>query len=266
MFKKVLFLLLLLITTGVNSAVPNLINYQGKLTDANGEALATGDYDLTFKIYDATNDGTLKWSEIHTSVPVVKGFFNVILGGVTDITSAFDTENSYLEITVNDGNPILPRQRVLSSPYAINSNKVGGVTKDNIMPIGSIIAWHKSLTGVPSLPDGWVECNGGTVNDISSPLNGQAIPDLNSQVYAGDRGRYLRGGTVSGVSNDSTYWSDNGNSYGGELGGSYGTSYAYFHDLDAESSSQLSYSEVGLGSTRRFQVAAMTVVWIMRIK
>ena len=60
------------------------------------------------------------------------------------------------------------------------------------LPIGSIIAWHKSLTGTPALPAGWVECNGGILDNPDSPLNGQAIPNLN-----GDK-RFLRGGTISG--------------------------------------------------------------------
>lgn len=59
-------------------------------------------------------------------------------------------------------------------------------------PIGSIIAWHKSAPGVPSLPDGWMECDGSTVIDSSSPLNGIPLPDLNVST------RFLRGGSVSG--------------------------------------------------------------------
>jgi len=48
------------------------------------------------------------------------------------------------------------------------------------IPIGAITAWHKSLTGVPqTLTDGFVECNGQTLSDAGSPLNGQVIPNLN---------------------------------------------------------------------------------------
>ncbi|MFO0972179.1 MAG: hypothetical protein U1A27_01900 [Phycisphaerae bacterium] len=77
-------------------------------------------------------------------------------------------------------------------------------------PIGSIIAWHKNLDRMPRLPEGWVECNGGNVNYPGSPLNGDPIPDLNHDAYAGGdlqgggSGRFLRGGTTSGVLQDST--------------------------------------------------------------
>jgi len=60
------------------------------------------------------------------------------------------------------------------------------------VPIGTILAWHKNLTGCPALPAGWVECNGGTLDNPDSPFNGQAIPNLNGGK------RFLRGGSISG--------------------------------------------------------------------
>ncbi len=61
-----------------------------------------------------------------------------------------------------------------------------------VSPIGSIVAWHKSLAGTPPLPDGWAECNGQVLIDADSPYHGVALPDLNGA------GRFLRGGGVSG--------------------------------------------------------------------
>jgi hypothetical protein len=63
------------------------------------------------------------------------------------------------------------------------------------IPIGAIIWWHKSLSGVPSLlPWGWVECNGQTLSDSDSLLDGQVIPNINGQ------DRFIRGSNVSGTS------------------------------------------------------------------
>jgi hypothetical protein len=63
-----------------------------------------------------------------------------------------------------------------------------------LVPVAGIVAWHKSIPGAPpSLPDGWLECNGQTVTDSASPLNGQLLPNLN-----GD-GRFLRGSASSGT-------------------------------------------------------------------
>lgn len=62
-----------------------------------------------------------------------------------------------------------------------------------ISPIGSIVAWAKSIPGTPALPVGWIECNGQTIADEDSPMNGQATPALN-----GADNRFLRGANVSG--------------------------------------------------------------------
>ncbi len=72
----------------------------------------------------------------------------------------------------------------------------GAISGFGIVPIGSIIPWHKSIPGVPPLPDGWVECNGQVLEATGSPLHGQVIPDLNAS------GRFLRGATESGILQD----------------------------------------------------------------
>ena len=54
-------------------------------------------------------------------------------------------------------------------------------------PVGSIIAWHKSLMGGAILPTGWVECSGGKVDDPESQIDGASIPNLNGNRH------FLRG-------------------------------------------------------------------------
>ena len=61
------------------------------------------------------------------------------------------------------------------------------------VPIGTIVAWHKDLSGVSSLPTGWKECNGSTVTDSESPLVNQTLPNLNGEL------RFLRGSSTSGT-------------------------------------------------------------------
>jgi len=60
------------------------------------------------------------------------------------------------------------------------------------VPIGGVIPWLKSLTGVYSYGEGWVECNGQTLVDPLSSLNGQTIPNLNGN------NNFLRGNSTSG--------------------------------------------------------------------
>ncbi len=117
MFKRVLFAVFLVFS--LLSAIPHQINYQGKITDETGVAL-NGYYNMDFSIYDAETGGTLQWTESHTSVPVSKGLFNVILGSSTPINLSFDT-NYWLEIQVN-GDVLTPRIPLSSSAYAFRAS------------------------------------------------------------------------------------------------------------------------------------------------
>lgn len=74
------------------------------------------------------------------------------------------------------------------------------------LPLGSIIAWHRDLLepAVVSLPPGWVECNGQTLDDPESPFHGNIIPNLNlvdrDDPLAGhEGGAFLRGAPQSGA-------------------------------------------------------------------
>lgn len=60
------------------------------------------------------------------------------------------------------------------------------------VPIGSIIAWLKSFTNTPSIPSGWVECNGAVLSDADSIYNGATLPDLNGN------NQFTRGNSTSG--------------------------------------------------------------------
>lgn len=184
--------------TAEASVVPALINYQGKLTDADGEPLATGEYDLYFRLWNDAEDevigDNLVWGEKHTAVPVVRGMFNVILGageplgGLSeeqrDLSRAFNEPDRWLGVTITSsevGNEIAPRQQLLSAPYAMRAG--GGV------PVGSIMPFH-SFGGKVSIPAGWKICDGTEIDDPDSPLHGENTPDLTS--------RFLRGASTSG--------------------------------------------------------------------
>jgi len=77
---------------------------------------------------------------------------------------------------------------------------------NTLVPVGTIVAWHKSMTGTPAIPGGWVECNGQVINDTDSPYNGQSAPSLNNNYQAyHSRGLFLRGGASSGVFEDDAF-------------------------------------------------------------
>lgn len=151
LFAAVFILLFML--TAAYAAVPHLINYQGRLTDASGNPL-TGSYDINFKIYDAETAGNLLWQETQTAVVVDKGLFGILLGSVTALNIPFD-QPYFLEIKV--GTEVMsPRQRITSSGYAIRAEvadsvpsidpgKVGTKTVDEAnLGDGKILVYHTS--------------------------------------------------------------------------------------------------------------------------
>jgi hypothetical protein len=65
---------------------------------------------------------------------------------------------------------------------------------NQLVPIGAVLPWFKDIPGVPALPSCFVECNGQTLNDPESLLDGQLMPDINTGAA-----RFIRGGVNSGA-------------------------------------------------------------------
>jgi hypothetical protein len=99
--------------------VPGKVNYQGRLADnINGEPLA-GTHDMTFRIYDAAEGGSMLWSE-ETSVEADSaGVFGVILGELVPIGPIFEGPR-WLEMVV-EGETLSPRRELVSVPFAFRA-------------------------------------------------------------------------------------------------------------------------------------------------
>jgi hypothetical protein len=100
------------------AGIPKMINYQGMLTGSDGTTPVTdGNYSLTFKIYGSESGTDSLWRENHPTVQVTNGLFNVILGSVTSLNLAFDTDY-WLGIRVGSDAELSPRIRLTSVGYA----------------------------------------------------------------------------------------------------------------------------------------------------
>ncbi|MFH1825126.1 MAG: hypothetical protein ABH873_07900 [Candidatus Firestonebacteria bacterium] len=102
------------------SAVPQLINYSGKLTDKNGNPI-TGTKTIVFSMYDTEASVQTRWTGTYP-VTVTKGVFNVLLGsGTYPFQSDLDFSiNYWLEMKV-ESETLSPRQRITSVAYAMRS-------------------------------------------------------------------------------------------------------------------------------------------------
>lgn len=164
------------------AAIPHLINYQGRLTDASGVPL-DGSYSLTFRIYDAESAGNLLWQGTYNGVGIQKGIFGVLLGDVNDpgynfSQLAFD-KTYWLEIKVGDEVMNL-RQKVTSAGYAIrtetaenalqaqNANTVANVglstvpVANKILPLDNNAKFPSSVLGLKVYDSGWFAVTTGT--------------------------------------------------------------------------------------------------------
>ena len=70
--------------------IPQTLSYQGVLTDASGNAVADGNYKLTFRLYSDASNNMLLWEEVHQDRAIQNGVFNVILGSMTTLDLPFD--------------------------------------------------------------------------------------------------------------------------------------------------------------------------------
>ncbi len=144
------------------SNVPNLIDYQGRLTDENGDPL-TGTFSITFSIYNVEIGGTAIWDDT-LPVYVNEGLFHVTLGEFDD--DYFNSENRWLGLTIESDDEMEPRTKILSVPYSLqsgNSYSLEGVTLSGLvqqdggenvnisgtMTAGSFVGNGSGLTNIP---------------------------------------------------------------------------------------------------------------------
>jgi hypothetical protein len=244
--------------------VPPAFNYQGRLTDDQGQPLASGEYMLAFRLWsDATSASTaepnhLVWGRERV-VTVVNGAFNVILddsgtpvsGAVSaEIGAAFAGANRFLGLTITrtlagtvpvaQRKEILPRQQILSAPYALQAEQAAKATlaadldqevRDALTPPGTVIAWM-GTNNVP--PAGWEFCWGQEVSR-TEPKFARLFAVVGTSNGAGDgsttfhlpdlRGMFLRGvnGTRSGISSDPDFASRSSTQPGGATGNAVGS-------------------------------------------
>jgi len=194
---------------------PQLMSYQGYVTDANGNPLGstnTGpkNYNIVFRIWDlqtgGTTNGTDELYAEQQTVTVNNGYFSVLLGqgsayanephtnALSGLFTPATPPNRYVEITVLGIGPaganitIFPRLQMLASPYsylaanAVNAFNAGTLVNSNNAPTVSIAANGQVGIGTTS-PDQELTVNG------SADIQGSATIRGNESV-AGSGGFY----------------------------------------------------------------------------
>ncbi|MFQ5650690.1 MAG: hypothetical protein ACE5IY_12175 [bacterium] len=138
--------------------IPQTISYQGVLTDAEGNRVQDGNYQINFNLYETAAGGAGIWFE-RQLVSVSDGLFNVILGSVNPLNLLFDRPY-WLGISIGSGQvqELTPRIQLTASPYSLNAQAIvdnavtsskiadGAVTLSKIDTTGASVGQVLSFT------------------------------------------------------------------------------------------------------------------------
>jgi hypothetical protein len=155
------------------SAVPQLISYQGVLTDGAGTAVPDNTYNITFSLYDVSSGGTALWTETQ-SVSVSGGIFSINLGTQNSLTLTFDTAY-WLGVSVDGGAELVPRRILTTSPYSMRARTVddGAVVKSlNGLTDDVTVAAGTNVTIVQNNDTLIVSAAGGAGGDLDWTIAG----------------------------------------------------------------------------------------------
>ncbi len=116
---KTFICILSLIFLGYNvtfADTSRVVNFQGYLTDTNGEAPLDGEYKMTFSLWDGDNESSANklWEESHPQVSISRGVYSISIGSVNSfpLTLTFAT-TYYMGVQVNDGEIMKNNDRLI---------------------------------------------------------------------------------------------------------------------------------------------------------
>lgn len=141
---SILFLLLFLSVLGSSALadVPQMMSFQGVLTDDMGKVFDTT-LPVTFTIYyQATGESSL-WTETHPAVVVRGGLFDVLLGSIEPLVdTVFVDSTRWLGIRAGSEAEMNPRTSFSTVPYSYRVNTIdsasGGTIKGDVTITGKV--------------------------------------------------------------------------------------------------------------------------------
>jgi hypothetical protein len=123
----------------VEAAVPTGITQQGRVLDADGNAIS-GEVTMVFTAYDEATEGTSLWTETQT-ITLDEGYFSARLGEDGDNpfpADFFDGSVRYIGVTIGSDDELAPRERIASVPYAYHAGEVTGDIHPASVTVGGV--------------------------------------------------------------------------------------------------------------------------------
>jgi len=176
LISALIFFSLFSMNIKVHADIPRLINYQGVLTDKQGNPVEDGSYVITFSLYDSPFEGSPFWVEV-LPIITIKGYFNVMLGAQAVIRS-FPQGGAWLGIKIGSDEEMALRTNLASVPYAflVADSSVGteqlkdkSITAEKIIPsfISSINGLSNNEGNIDIISGGNIKV---TVDTVSNSI------------------------------------------------------------------------------------------------
>ena len=190
-----LAILLVLLWSTAAGAVPNTINFTGRLSTSTGPV--TGSVDITLRLFPSADGGTQLWSEVQRGVGADNGLVFLELGKQTTLDeNVLDGRQLFLEIVIGS-EKLAPRLPLNSVPYAVRTETAA--TADLLggsIAAGDVVTQVNGGAGVVATKSG----NGVSVSLTSCTSNGQILKWSGSQWACGaDNGTTYTTPSGSGI-------------------------------------------------------------------
>lgn len=184
---------LALLAATVHAQIPEEISYQAYLTDAGGVPITSAGVVVELDIYDAPTGGTLldSFASGPLDLGLTQGFVNLLVP--VNLTGEELNDELWLEVTV-DGEPLDPRQKLLSSPQALNAARLEGLPASSFVVDGTTqtVAGEKTFSDIFRVEPGAVSTNAS--GEIGAGLSVRTTVDPDAWRAIGVRGRVSQQG------------------------------------------------------------------------
>lgn len=106
------------LTASSYAAIPQYINFQGKLTDEADVPVEDGEYTVMFSIWDMEAEGSQLWAGEYVAT-LHNGLFTVVLGPIP--SEVFNVATRWLSVELEGMGEMGPRTQLISTPYTYHA-------------------------------------------------------------------------------------------------------------------------------------------------